>query len=73
MSLTLQGSIPESSAELASAAVAYATEGLVCDMWKVFGAKARAAGYVPYARTKCSGPVGKARKRGVRADSRDEE
>lgn len=48
---------------LASASVAYATEGLVCDMWSVFGAKARAAGYLPYGKAKCAGPAGRAARR----------
>jgi len=46
-------------AALASAAAAYAAEGLVCDMWRIFGAKARAAGYLPYGKAKCAGPAGK--------------
>lgn len=58
------------SESLASASVAYAAEGLVCDMWSVFGAKARAAGYLPYGKTKCSSPAGKAaRRRAKRGDS----
>jgi hypothetical protein len=58
------------SDSLASASVAYAAEGLVCDMWSVFGAKARAVGYLPYGKAKCAGPAGKAaRRRAKRGDA----
>jgi len=53
----------DGSPQLASAASAYASSGLVCDMWHLFGAKAKAAGYRPFGKERCGVAHGKRSKR----------